>query len=335
MAGILSQQEIDSLLSGMKKGDEATDANPGTDREILPFDFQIPNRISKRQLQALNAVYTTFAEAFGSYLLSSLQARVSVSVTDVQQMFYSQYLASTTKPSCLYVFRMGESEAQGVLELSPSLVLAVIARMLGGTADPNLPPRSITKIEQNITRGIVLRALADMDRAWATIIDRKFELERYETEGDFLQIAPTSEIVLVVSFELTIDGQPYTMNICLPTFAFEDILAKLHVQHSAGVDSSPGHTESRVVVMKTLETTRLPLVCMLGDTTLTVQQLMNLEPGDVLLTDTTTTSDLRIELDGTTRALGKPGISNGRAAVKLTQILSDTTNQEEGQHGSN
>ena len=207
-------------------------------------------------------------------------------------------------------------------------MLAVIARMLGGTTEGKVEARTITKIEQNIIRGIVLRALSDLEKSWATITDSKFKLERYETEGDFIQIAPTSAIVLVVAFEMTIGEQKHLMNVCFPTFALEDVLAKLNVQNYSSVSRTAEHHEWSSAILKKLETTKIPTVCILGETTLTLKQVMELEPGDVLLTDTVITGELRVMLGEKTRAYGKPGVSNGRTAVKITQIALDIDNKE-------
>lgn len=333
MAEILSQQEIDSLLSGIGTTNEAaaTALSEGkiAEREVLQFDFRLPHRLSKRQLQTFKAVHENFAEAFGSYLISRLQTTVSVNVVSIDQIFYSEYILSTARPTCLYVFRIAGSEAMAAMELSPALVLAVIARLLGETTEGKVESRSITKIEQNIIKGVVLRVLSDLEKSWATIAEEKFKLERYETEGDFVQIAPSSEIVLVVSFELTIGTQKHVMNVCFPTFALEDVLTKLNTQNYSNVMRTAEHNEWSAAILKRLEATKIPSVCVLGETTLTLQQLMDLEPGDVLLTNTSITGELKVALGGKTRAYGKPGVSNGKTAVKITHIATlDTDNKE-------
>lgn len=331
MAEMLSQQEIDSLLTGIGTTTEepvSTQADVNqAERDIVRFDFRLPHRLSKRQLQTFNTVHENFAEAFGSYLVSRLQTRVSITVASVDQTFYSEYTLSTARPSCLYVFRIAGTDAMAVMELRPALVLTIIDRMLGGTTEGIVESRPITKIEQNIVRGIVLRSLSDLEKSWATISDRKFKLERYETEGDFVQIAPTSEIVLVVSFEVTVGKQKNLMNVCFPTFALEDVLASFTNNNQSKGGGTPLQNEWSGAIFKKLEATTIPAVCLLGETTLTVEQLLDLEPGDVLVTDTAITGELKVVLGGKTRAYGKPGISNGKTAVKITQITSDTDNK--------
>jgi flagellar motor switch protein FliM len=326
MAELLSQQEIDSLLSGTTAPEAAAADVPR--REIVRFDFRLPHRLSKRQLQTFHAVHDSFGESFSSHLVARLQTTVTMGVVSVDQIFYSEYVLSTAKPSCLYVFRVGDSDAMAVMELSPQLVLAIIARLLGGTSEGKVQSRSITRIEQNIIKGIVMRALMDLAKAWQTITDTKFRLERYETEGDFMQIAPTSEIVLVVSFEITIGEQKHLMNICFPTFALEDVLAKLNVQNFGNVAKTAEHAEWTQSLLKKIESTTVPATCILGETQLTLQQLVELEVGDVLLTTTPINGELRVLLAGKERAKGRPGVLSGRKAVKITDVI-----EPEKRHG--
>jgi flagellar motor switch protein FliM len=328
MSELLSQQEIDSLLSGIGDANTAVVTGEPTPREIIRFDFRLPHRLSKRQLQTLHAVHDSFAEAFSSHLVGRLQTTATMSVVSVDQIFYSEYILSTAKPSSLFVFRLNNSDAMAVMELSPQLVLAIIARLLGGTSEGKMQSRPITRIEQNIIRGVVLRALTDLEKAWATIAESKFTLERYETEGDFVQIAPTSEIVLVISFELAIGEQKHLMNVCFPTFALEDVLAKLNVQMSATTMKKRNDPEWSQSILLKIESTTVPASCVLAETSLTLRQLVELEPGDVLMTNTPITGELKVIVGGKDRAKGRPGISNGRKAVRITHII-----ESENTHG--
>lgn len=326
-----SQEEITGLFSGIASSGlegKSDTRERQYEREIVRFDFRLPHRLHKRQLQTLSAIHENFAETFSSYLVSRLQTTVSINVESVDQIFYSEYILSTIRPSCLYVFRIGKSDASAVIELSPTLVLAIISLLLGGSADGKSEPRTITKIEQNIIRGIVLRALADLEKSWATITESRFKLERYETEGDFVQIAPTSEIVLVISFELSIGEQKHRMSVCFPTFALEDDLAKLNVQNFTAVSRASDRHVWSDEILKKLESTRILATCVLGEATLNLNQLKELEPGDVLVTNTAITGELQVMFGGRIRAYGRPGVSNGKAAIRITHIVQDSESKE-------
>ena len=323
MPEILSQSEIDSLLSGITAG-QVPAAEPAADekkanREVVTFDFRLPHRLSKNQLRTFQAVHENFGEAFGSYLVSRLQTTVSVAVSSVDQLFYSEFVLSIGSPSCLYVFRILESDALAVLEVSPQLVVAMVEHLMGGVAEGEKNARPITKIEQSIVKGIIQRALNEIQRAWKTVSELTFKLERYESEGDFVQIAPASEIVMVVSFEVAIGNQKYLMNLCFPTFALDDVLAKLNVQHFSGLAAVKGDVDWSSYIKKHLGKTRVEAAALLGESKLTLRELLDLQTGDVLRTGIPIDGEVKILIGGKPRLWGRPGISKGKVAVKVTR----------------
>jgi len=326
---ILSQQEIDSLLSGISTGQEpvhqaAEEQKKDQPKEVVTFDFRLPHRLSKNQLRTFQAVHENFGETFGSYLVSRLQTTVSINVLSVDQLFYSEFVLSIGSPSCLYVFRLQESDALGVLEISPQLILGMVEHLMGGVAEGEKNSRPITKIEQSIVRGIVHRALEEIQRAWTTVAELTFSLERYESEGDFVQIAPASEIVMVVSFEVSIGPQKYMMNLCFPTFALDDVLAKLNVQHFSGIAVPKVDVDWSHAISRQLSGTQVPVTAVLGESTMTVRELMNLEAGDILKTGIPIDGEVKILVGGRSRLWGRPGISKGNVAVKITKTTGES-----------
>lgn len=327
MPEILSQQEIDSLLSGINVDQPIPAETPAEEKkaakEMVVFDFRLPHRMSKNQLRTFQAVHESFAEAFGSYLVSRLQTTVSVTVSSVDQLFYSEFVLSISSPSCLHIFRIQESDALAVLEFSPQLIIAMVEHLMGGVAAGDKSPRLITKIEQSIVKGIVHKAIIEIQRAWKTVAELTFKLERYETEGDFAQIAPASEIVMVVSFEVSIGTQKYLMNVCFPTFALDDVLAKMNIQHFSTVPAGAREPSSERAILHRLGSTQLSAVAVLGETTLTLRELLNLETGDVLRTNIPLDGEVKVNIGGKPRLLGKPGITDGKVAVKVTRLVQD------------
>jgi flagellar motor switch protein FliM len=332
VAEILSQQEIDSLLSGIPletpklqplNRDEKVSAP-----EAITFDFRLPHRLSKNQLRTLQAVHEGFGEMFGSYLISRLQATVGLSVTSVDQLFYSEYVLSIPSPSCLYIFRIMESDATASLELSPQLVLAMVSRLLGGGTDLEKRARLLTRIEQRIAKGIVQRALTDLQKSWKAIADLNFRLERYETEGDFVQIAPMSEIVLVVSLEVSLGEQKYLMNLCLPTFALESVFSKINMQSVGALTVGKTDVEWSKALLRQVGQTNADLVGLLGTTTITMRELLELEKGDIIRTNISEDSESQIMIGNKIRFWGRPGISRGRLALKVAKTAAER-NQED------
>lgn len=324
MPEYLSQEEIDSLLQAAKQ--EAAGSEQRVRQDVVSYDFRRPNRLSKNQLRIIENIHETFAEALSYYFVSKLQTVATVNVTSVDQLFYSEYILSVSNPNCLYVFDIEGADGSGVLELSPPLALALVERLLGGPADKPLKPRSITPIEQAVLRGLVEHMFSELSAAWRSVAECTFRYNRFESEPDFVQIAPASEIVLVVSFDVSIGLNAFVMNLCFPTFALEEVIARLSTELLAA--RHPGRrrereSESARILQQHLLAIELLLTAELGKATITVRDLLNLNVGDVIKLETRITDELIVLLDGKPRFAARPGRVDTKKAVRITRQLSD------------
>ncbi|MCE5304963.1 MAG: flagellar motor switch protein FliM [Chloroherpetonaceae bacterium] len=329
MADLLSQNEIDSLLSDMSSGRvNVEDVISGKFKtmDVSNYDFRRPNRISKNQLRTLQTVHENFAETFGYYLVSRLQSLISVEITSIDQLFYSEYILSVSNPSCLYVFDIEGTDGNGILEISPQLALVIVEKLLGGSGEISPKPRSITPIEQSVVRGIVEHAFSDLRNAWRSITEINFKYSRLEMEADFVQIAPSSEIVLVVSFNVNIGVNTYLMNVCFPTFALEEVLTKLNRQQitAPSISISPQKKKENIeIIDKQISSTYLNVQAELARTSISVNDFLNLEVGDIIKLDKKVNEEIEISINFRKKLLGRPGSIDGKRAVEITRFLKD------------
>lgn len=333
MADILSQSEIDNLLSEMNSGrvdvEDVVAGKISTRRtDVINYDFRRPNRISKNQVRTLQSIHENFSEVFGYYLVSKLQTLVSFQVTSVDQLFYSEFILSVSNPSCIYVFDILGTDGSGIMEISPELALTLVDLLLGGKGDVMPKPRTITPIEQAVIRGIIEHALSDLRNAWRAIADLNFKYSRLEVEADFVQIAPSSEIVIVVSFDVKIGNSSnnFMMNLCFPTFALEEVLAKLNRQQltTTAVKQSKKRIQDNLhIIQQQMAVTHLPVIAELGKTSLTVAEVMELKEGDVIKLQNKINNEIEILIAGKRKLAARPGSIAGRKAVKIIRPLVD------------
>lgn len=329
MSDVLSQNEIDNLLSEMTSGTVNVDdilTGKIQKGDISNYDFRRPNRISKNQVRTLQTIHEQFAEVFGYFLVSKLQTVVSITVTSVDQLFYSEFILSVSNPSCLYVFEIEGTDGSGILEINPQLALTVVERLLGGAAETQPKARSITPIEQAVIRGVIEHALLDLQNSWRAIADLKFNYQRLEMEADFVQIAPSSEIVAVISLDVNIGVHTYLMNLCFPTFALEEILARLNRQQvtTGGVSvSAKRRRENMEMLRQQMSTTYLPIIAELGKSAITVKELMELKVGDVVKLDKRVNEEIEITIAGKRKLAARPGSVEKKKAARITRKLNE------------
>jgi len=318
MAELLSQSEIDQLLSNVKSGTEPEKEHV-FQKEVIPFDFRLPNRISKNQLRTMRNIHENFAESFSSFLVSKLQSIVNINVTSVDQIYYSEYVLSVPNPACLFTFDILDTDIKGILELSPDLALTLVERLLGGNGEGKKSTNFITPIEQKIIGVVIERIMQDMQKAWQMIDQFEFNVDRFEPDVDFAQITSPSESVLLISFEITFGDKSFLMNACFATYAFDTILAKLSSQKMSSIRPTryKGTTSQEIISNKIYETL-IPVRIEFGSSSITMNELVSLEEGDIIKLKTKISEDSIVKIEDKTLFQGRVGVSNNKKAIKIT-----------------
>lgn len=323
MAEVLSQQEIDQLLNNVKSGsNEPAEAPLQREKEAIPFDFRLPNRISKNQLRTIRNLHENFAESFGSFLVSKLQTIVNINVATVDQIYYSEYVLSVSNPACLYTFDIKGTDIKGILELNPDLALALVDRLLGGNGMGTKQNKIITPIEQKVLIVIVERIMQDLKKAWKSIDNYEFRIERFEPDIDFAQITSQSESVLLITFEILFGETSFMMNLCFATYAFDTILSKLSSKNLSTIRPQKYHgTTPQEIISSNLVKTFLPVSVEFGKAKITMQDLIDLEPGDIIKLNSRVNDEHLVKVGNRVLFAGRSGVVNKRKAIKITRKI--------------
>ncbi len=325
MPEILSQQEIDSLLAGLTAGKSPGEIiSKSEQKEVVPYEFRRPSRVSKNQIRTIQTIHQSFAEMLGYHLTSRLQTPVTIQVENIDQLFYSEYILSIEKPSVIFILSAGEGKGDIIFELGIELGFVLIERLLGGGGvgafdGKRKMTRALTQIEQSLIRSIIERSCAELEKAWSVVDAFKFKISKYESDPDIVQIAPASEIVLVISFIVSLADKSFRMSMCYPVFVIEDSLAKMTLQRFMGVRKQTPEEYSKYIAER-IKTTKIPVSVELGQVEISIEEILNLNIGDVILLNTTVDSEVKVFIAGKLKLYGKPGIFNGRKAVKVTRI---------------
>ena len=321
MAEVLSQQEIDRLLAGVNTGDvkESELSDLLKKKEVYEYDFRKPTRISKDQIKTLRNLHENFAELYGFHLASRLQTMVSIELVAVDQLRYSEYVLSISNPCCVYIFDVGQTNSRAVLELTTDLVFMIVERLLGGIGTPPKAPRAITQIEQRIIQPLVLQALSNLATAWRPVYEVEFSLKGFETNADFVQIAPAGEIVLVFSFNVKIGDESFLMNLCYPTFALEEIHAQANLLKARTRSTGKNREIAYRALSENLMYTTVEVRTLIGTTSIRLKELLDLEVGDIICLDTHVDETVPIYLNERLKFYGKPGVVDGVVSVKIVR----------------
>jgi flagellar motor switch protein FliM len=321
MAEVLSQQEIDQLLNNIKTGGEKPSIRE-PEKEALPYDFRLPNRISKNQLRTIRSFHENFAEGLSSFLMTKLQSILNINVVSVDQIYYSEYVLSVSNPGCLFTFDMRGTDIKGILELSSELAIILVDKFLGGNGKGTKHTKVITPIEQKVLYLFVEKVMQELKKSWHVIGNFDFVVDRFESDIDFAQITSQSESVLIVSFEVNISETPCLMNICFATYAFDSILSKLNSQNFTSIRPQKYMgTTAKNIIAEQLKEAEIPVAVEFGTANISVDEMINLELGDLILTNKKIGDEMIVRYDNQTLFYGQAGIVNGHKAIRVTKDI--------------
>lgn len=322
MSKILSQEEIDALLDSVSKTKSYEQIEKVRERSVHLYDFKHPDRVSKEQLRTLRTIHDGFARTFSTYLSTILRTMVDINLLSIDQVSYSEYMMALSEPSCIYILRSDTLQGRSILEVNPQLSLLIVDRLLGGTGKTlSSEMREITLIEQNIMRKIIDRALEILNDVWHHIIPIKLSYDGFESNPQFVQIAPASEVAIIIFFEILIRDLTYPLNVCFPYFVLEPVMPKLTGQTWLAQTSRKSPEDSQNIIKERLTYTKIPVSVHLGNKNITLRQLVDMQVGDVLNLDTKTTDSLKVLTKEKVKLFAKPGNLGRKRAVKVVDIV--------------
>ena len=324
---LLSQKEIDALMN--RETRKAPQVQSEKKKEVTVYDFRHPDRISKEQMRTLRTIHDRFARTFATYLSNTLRTMIDIKVDTIDQVTYSEYSLSVAVPSCLFIANLSALNGSCIMEMPPNLFFFLIDRLLGGTGRAIDAQREVTVIEQKVMEKIINRALQEFEEAWRDVTPVKPKLSAFETNPQFVQIAPASETVIVILFDVIIGERTYALNICIPFIVLESVLNKLNIHSYMALTQKNQTPEIRKDIQKNLHETKVPVRAILGETSITVEEFINLAIGDVLVLDTNINDEVEITISDKTKFWARPGMKSKKVAVQVSS--SDSMELDEKQ----
>jgi flagellar motor switch protein FliM len=327
MNKILSQDEIDALLATVtRKPEEPAATAPGEPSEVQLYDFKHPERISKEQIRTLRTIHDGFSRMFATYLSTVLRSLVDVNLLSIDQVTFSEYMLSLSVPNALFILKSANMEGKALLEISPQFLLFVVDRMLGGVGDIETPSREITHIEQNVVLRVIQTIISQLNEVWKQVFPLNVELDGFEADPQFVQIARSSDTLAIIFFDVRVRGATFTMNLAFPYFTLEPFINKLTAQSMMALTSRKVKEGEVTGIEERVRASRLPVRVVLADTRMNVRDFMEIEKDDLLTLDKKTTDPLPVLVGGRLKYFATPG---KRSRLKAVKILRAITPDEE------
>lgn len=330
MPNILSQNEIDELLSALASGQDSPVDEMSEDESklIRSYDFRTANKFSKDQMRTLHFIYDNFASRLSTYLSGTLRAICEVEVISIEEQTFSELSNSMPSPVIVSIISMPPLASSVLFEITPVIAYEIISRLLGGTGQFENTDKSFTEIELSIMERVIRRMLSLMNEAWEKINKVSTSLERVETSSQYVQIVSANEPIAIVTLNVKIGEISDIINLCIPHVAVQPIAKKLVMKTWYADNSAAKTTEERDNFESRLSGIYLNLFAVFNTTPATIGDVLSTKVGDVIQIDHNINRPVTVRVDHLPKFKGAVGIQDSNYAVRIVEILKEEADNE-------
>lgn len=330
MSNILSQNEIDELLSVLASGqDTAADLQSEDEAKLIKsYDFRTANKFSKDQMRTLHFIYDNFASRLSTYLSGTLRAACEVEIISIEEQTFSELSNSMPTPVIVSIINMPPLQGSVLFEISPVIAYEIISRVLGGTGQFENTDKPFTEIEISIMDRMIRRILQLMNEAWEKINKVTASLDRIETSSQYVQIVSANEPIAIITMNVKIGDVSDIINLCIPHVAVQPIAKQLVMKawySEKGITRTPDE-------MKDFETRLsgiyLTMQAILNNTNASVGDVLGTQVGDVIRIDHNISEPITIKVEHIPKFKGAIGLRGTNYAVQIAEILKEGTVNE-------
>lgn len=322
MSDILSQSEIDNLLKQLSDGDLDVDQIQGEDeKQVKNYDFSRPTKFSKEHLRTLEIIFEHYSRLISTNLPVYLRKNVQVSVASSETVTFSEFSNALSNPSVLGIVNFTPLNGNIIIEIATNLCYAMLDRMLGGSGQPLEKSREFSDIELTILQKLLVMFTQLLREPWKNVVEISPVLSRLETNPQFAQVIAPSDMIAIVTLNMKIGDVEGMLNICLPFFTLEDVMDKLNTKYwfSTMQENHDEHYEEYIESM--IRRVDIPIKAVLGKSTISVNDFLNLQVGDCIRLDSRVDTDMEVYVGNIKKFTALPGTERDSYAVQITSVI--------------
>ena len=322
MSDILSQNEIDALLKQLSEGDLDVDQIQGEDeKQVKNYDFSRPTKFSKEHLRTLEIIFEHYSRLISTNLPVYLRKNVQVTVASSETVTFSEFSNALSNPSVLGIVNFAPLNGNIIIEIATNLCYAMLDRMLGGSGQPLEKSRDFSDIELTILQKLLVMFTQLLREPWKNVLEISPVLSRLETNPQFAQVIAPSDMIAIVTLNMKIGDVEGMINICLPFFTLEDVMDKLNTKYwfSTMQENHDEHYEDYIESM--IRRVDIPIKAVLGKSTISVNDFLNLQVGDCIRLDSRVDTDMNVYVGNIKKFTALPGTDRDSYAVQITSVI--------------
>ena len=318
-ADLLSQDEIDALLHGVDDGEVEVESEVAEEAGVVKgYDLASQERIVRGRMPTLEMINERFTRYFRISLFNFLRRSAEISIEGIQVQKFSDYIQSLYVPTNLNIVRFAPLRGRALIVMEPKLVFTAVDNFFGGGGQfyNKVEGREFTPTEMRVIGLIIDLLFKDLKEAWKPVMDIEMEYMNSEVNPQFANIVSPSEIVVVSTILVELEGGGGKIDIAMPYSMIEPIRDLLDA-----VSSDRGEVDGtwQENLRKEVLRSEVSLNSMLIEKTMTIKDVINFQKGDVIPIEMP--EIVTVKAEDVNIFKGKIGLSDGNYAVQVTEKL--------------
>lgn len=325
MEKILSQDEVDALLRGVSDGEVETEtppveAPPETDGPVA-YDLGNQEWVVRGRMPTLDVIHQQFSRLFRISLSEILRKSAEVTVTNQCVQKFGEFTKRMPVPAYLQIISMEPLRGLAMIATDAATVYMLVDHFFGGAGQTHVKPegQDFTLIEQRVMKKVMQIGVKNLEKAWEPVQQLVIHPVRAEMNPQLASIVLPSDIVIVVTLGVELGNSVGDIHLCLPYAMLEPLREKLQVSFQADF-YEVDHGWIKRFSSRLREAT-VELTVTLGETCISVEELLGFAVGDVIMLDQSTTQPLLGLVEGMPKFLGFPGVSKGAQSFQIQTII--------------
>ena len=317
MRKALDQNEIDALFN---RAQASRNVAGGPTRNVIPYDLRTTNQLTADQTLAVTKLHESLARRLSSSLGAHLRVAFEMNLVSVEQLTFREFIGRL--PDLIYFtsLHVMPIDARAAIQLDIALAYPIIDVVLGGTGSGTIDLRDLTEIEEQILETVVRLIVQDLHSTFAPVLDLDFKFEQRQRSMQVQNTMLPEERTLCLNFETRLAQASGSIALIFPTVISNALLRKLSAQ-GARSERIPSR-ESRRRVRERLLDSRFTTDLSLPASPLPIRQLIDLEPGQILMLPKSTRESIYLNIAGKPIFLAYPVRHGARRGAKVEKRLS-------------
>lgn len=327
MAEILSQSQIDELLNNLSSGDVSIQELEASEKKIKEYDFRSPKKITKETIKLLKGIYENYCRMVTSQLTSSLRLMCDVTVEQVEESIFHEFNNALDDYVLMGLIDVKYpdktmADSQILMEVSKPLSFVIIDRLLGGSGEEYGNLRDYTDIELSLLGNMIKQLVKLMGGTWESTMEIETELSKVETNARFIQSINYNDTVVIIVLNVSLNQSSGKLTICIPSSILDEIFKKASTMlRNNNKRSEQSIEEQRAAIMDSLKFSKLTVAGTLGNAQATLQDVVNMQVGDLIILDKKANADVDINVDGEKWFEGKWGTRRNKGVIRINKII--------------